>query len=111
VSLSQPVYKGEIGSAHADLTSSASALSRITRSARERQTTTTFKEEYARRAGIDGTIAQGAHAFDLRRSRYIGLSKTRLQHLIIASSLNLIRIGAWLMEKPRAHTRVSRFGR
>ena len=79
--------------------------------ARERQTTTTFKEEYARRAGREGTIAQGVHAFDLRRSRYIGLPKTRLQHLMIASALNLVRMGAWLMEKPRAHTRVSRFGR
>ncbi len=79
--------------------------------ARERQTTKAFKEEYARRAGREGTISQGVHAFDLRRSRYIGLAKTRLQHLIIASSLNLVRMGAWLMEKPRAHTRVSRFGR
>lgn len=79
--------------------------------ARERQTTKSFKEEYARRAGREGTISQGVHAFDLRRSRYIGLAKTRLQHLIIASSLNLVRMGAWLMEKPRAHTRVSRFGR
>ena len=79
--------------------------------ARERQTTATFKEEYARRAGIEGTIAQGVHGFDLRRSRYIGLAKTRLQHLMIASALNLVRMGAWLMEKPRARTRVSRFGR
>jgi transposase len=79
--------------------------------ARERQTTATFKEEYAQRAGIEGTIAQGVHGFDLRRSRYIGLAKTRLQHLMIASALNLVRMGAWLMEKPRAQTRVSRFGR
>src|SRR5579859_3041532 len=57
--------------------------------ARERQTTTAFKEEYARRAGIEGTISQGVHTFDLRRSRYLGLAKTRLQHLIIASALNL----------------------
>lgn len=79
--------------------------------ARQRQTSTTFKEEYARRAGIEGTIAQGVHAFDLRRSRYIGLAKTRLQHLIIAASLNLVRMGAWLMEHPHARTRISRFGR
>jgi transposase len=79
--------------------------------AREHQTTATFKEKYARRAGIEGTIAQGVHSFDLRRSRSIGLAKTRLQHLMIASALNLVRMGAWLMEKPRAHTRVSRFGR
>ncbi|HEV2659457.1 MAG TPA: IS1182 family transposase [Ktedonobacteraceae bacterium] len=79
--------------------------------ARKRQTTASFKETYARRAGIEGTIAQGVHGFDLRRSRYIGLAKTRLQHALIASALNLFRMGAWFMEKPRAQTRVSRFAR
>lgn len=79
--------------------------------ARQRQTSATFKEEYARRAGREGTIAQGVHAFDLRRSRSIGLAKTRLQHLIIAASLNLVRMGAWLREHPHARTRISRFGR
>ena len=73
--------------------------------------TETFKEEYARRAGIEATIAQGVHSCDLRRSRYIGLAKTRQQHIFIGSALNLIRMGAWLMEKPRAQTRISRFGR
>lgn len=34
--------------------------------ARERQSTATLKEEDARRAGIEGTIAQGIHSFDLR---------------------------------------------
>jgi transposase len=79
--------------------------------AREHQKTASFKEVYARRAGIEGTIAQGVHGFDLRQARYIGLDKTKLQHVLIASALNLFRIGAWLMEKPRAQTRVSRFAR
>jgi transposase len=79
--------------------------------ARERQQTKDFKEKYAKRAGIEGTIAQGVHSFDLRRSRYIGLTKTRLQHILIASALNVVRIGAWLMQRPRAQTRISRFGR
>ncbi len=79
--------------------------------ARERQHTQDFKERYAKRAGIEGTIAQGVHSFDLRRSRYIGLTKTRLQHILIASALNVVRIGAWLMERPRAQTRTSRFAR
>ena len=79
--------------------------------ARERQKTESFKEVYSRRAGIEGTIAQGVHGFDLRRSRYIGLKKTNLQHVIITSALNLVRMGAWLMETPRAQTRVSRFAR
>lgn len=79
--------------------------------ARERQQTPDFKERYAKRAGIEGTIVQGVHSFDLRRSRYIGLTKTRLQHILIASALNLVRISAWLMEQPCAQTRTSRFGR
>ena len=79
--------------------------------ARERQHTQDFKERYAKRAGIEGTIAQGVHSFDLRRSRYIGLTQTRLQHILIASALNVVRIGAWLMERPRAQTRTSRFAR
>ncbi len=47
--------------------------------------------------------------FDLRRSRYLGLTKTQLQHLFVAASLNMVRMGAWLMEKPHAQTRRSRF--
>lgn len=69
----------------------------------------TRKQKYARRAGIEGTISQGVRGFDLRRSRSIGLAKTRLQHLFVAASLNMIRMGAWLMEKPLAQTRRSRF--
>ncbi len=79
--------------------------------ARVRQKAPDFKSKYAKRAGIEGTISQGVRGFDLRRSRYIGLAKTRLQHLFIAASLNMIRMGAWLMEKPHAQTRCSRFGK
>jgi DDE family transposase len=44
--------------------------------ARERQHTELFKAQYARRAGIEGTLSQGVHTGDLRRSRYIGFMKT-----------------------------------
>ncbi len=30
---------------------------------------------------------------------------------VCAAALNLVRMGAWLMEMPRAQTRVSRFAR
>ena len=43
--------------------------------ARERQYTEQFKAQYARRAGIEGTISQGTHHGDLRRTRYIGFVK------------------------------------
>jgi len=79
--------------------------------ARQRQKTELFKTQYAARAGIEGTISQGTRTSDLRRSRYIGLPKTRLLHLLIAAALNFIRVAAWLAETPRARTRQSAFAR
>jgi transposase len=66
--------------------------------ARQRQRTVEFKEHYADRAGIEGTLSQGMRAFDLRRSRYIGLAKTHLQHILIATAINLVRVVAWLTD-------------
>jgi transposase len=78
-------------------------------SARVRQETEAFKQRYKRRAGIEGTISQGTHGFDLRYARYRGLAKTALQHVFVALALNLTRLVAWWDEQPRAQTRPSRF--
>ncbi len=51
------------------------------------------------------TVQLGA----LRRSQYVGLAKTRLLHLLIGAALNVVRVAAWLAERPRAGTRVSPF--
>jgi len=77
--------------------------------ARQRQTTPEFKETYARRAGVEGTISQGTRRCGLRHSRYIGLGKTHLQHIFTAVAVNLIRLADWFEEVPRAQTRHSRF--
>jgi transposase len=77
--------------------------------ARKRQNTDTFKDLYAARAGIEGTISQGTRIGDLRRSRYIGLPKTRLHHLLLAAGINLLRVCAWLADVPRSQTRRSAF--
>jgi transposase len=77
--------------------------------ARQRQTTEEFKQGYKVRAGVEGTISQGTRSFDLRRSRYVGLPKTHLQHVLIAAAMNLARVMAWLEKIPRAQTRHSRF--
>lgn len=77
--------------------------------ARTRQQTEVFKAQYARRAGIEGTISQGTHTGDLRRSRYIGFAKTRLMHLLLAAAINFMRVAAWLAETPRSRTRQSAF--
>jgi transposase len=78
---------------------------------RLRQTTSAFKEAYAQRAGIEGTISQSVRRCGLRRSRYLGLPKTRLQHLATASAINLLRVAEWLDQTPRAKTRHSAFER
>lgn len=83
----------------------------VLQAARERQKTEVFKTQYTARAGIEGTISQGTRTSDLRRSRYIGLPKTRLLHLLIAAALNFIRVAAWLADTPRARTRQSAFAR
>lgn len=77
--------------------------------ARQRQQTQEFKDRYAIRAGIEGTISQGVRAFDLRRSRYIGLAKTHLQHVITAAAINCSRLLAWMMGSPLDGTRISPF--
>ena len=77
--------------------------------ARHYQTTPEFKERYKKRAGVEGTISQATRGFELRRARYIGLAKTRLQHLLTAAALNLTRAVAWLQDQPVAQTRLSAF--
>jgi len=77
--------------------------------ARTRQEGVEFKEKYKLRAGIEGTISQGVRGFGMRRTRYRGLKKTHLEHLIIATAINLRRYLAWLEAIPLAKTRTSHF--
>jgi transposase len=79
--------------------------------ARQRQQTSTFARQYALREGIEATISQGVRAFGLRRSRYIGLDKTHLQHLGIAAAINVVRVVAWLDGDELAPTRASAYQR
>ncbi len=76
---------------------------------RQQQTTPEFQQRYAARAGIEGTLSQGTRTMGLRRTRYIGLAKTHLQHVITAAAINLKRIVDWLNEVPQATTRTSAF--
>jgi transposase len=77
--------------------------------ARERETTRAYKKEYAKRAGIEGTISQGVRAFGLRRAKYVGLAKTHWQHVFTATAINFTRISNWLSDIPREKTRISAF--
>ncbi|MBI3757137.1 MAG: transposase [Deltaproteobacteria bacterium] len=77
--------------------------------ARMQQASEAGQQLYKRRAGIEGTLSHGVQSFGLRRSRYRGLKKTHLQHVMTAVAMNVGRIVAWLDHIPRATTRTSRF--
>ena len=79
--------------------------------ARAEQSTTGWQRRYARRAGVESTIAQAVKVTNARRARYRGLPKTRLEHNTMAAALNLIRLDAWFNGEildPRRTTHLSR---
>jgi transposase len=77
--------------------------------ARRRQQTPAYRQRYAARAGIEATISQGLRLADLRHTRYLGLAKTRLQHVLTAAALNICRLSDWFAERPRASVRITPF--
>ena len=76
---------------------------------RRQQETEAWRARYGKRAGVEGTLSQAVRAFGLRRCRYIGLAKTQLQHVFTAIAINIVRVDAWLTDRPRAKTRRSAF--
>ncbi|WP_159425990.1 transposase [Streptomyces noursei] len=79
----------------------------VIQQARAQEDTQERKERYAHRAGVEGTISQGVRAFGLRRCRYHGLAKARLQHQFTATAMNFHRLNGWWTDIPRACTRTS----
>jgi transposase len=77
--------------------------------ARRQQTTEEFRQQYAARAGIEGTHEQAVRRCGLRRCRYIGQAKAHLQHVLTAAALNVIRLDDWWAGAPVSRTRCSRF--
>jgi DDE family transposase len=67
--------------------------------ARQREVTDAFQAEYAHRAGIEGTISRGVRTAGLRRTRYIGLTRVRLGHILTAVGLNVLRLGEWFLRR------------
>ncbi|MEU0213372.1 transposase [Streptomyces canus] len=64
---------------------------------------------YAVRAGIEATLSQTVRSNGLRRTRYRGIAKTHVQHVLTAMACNLTRTADWIAETPRGRTRSSRF--
>jgi hypothetical protein len=78
--------------------------------ARTAQQATGFQADYARRAGVEGTMRQAA-SHGARRARYRGLPKTRLDHLYMAAALNLLRLEAFWTGTPLGRQRTSHLTR
>jgi Transposase DDE domain len=79
--------------------------------ARQREDTAVFKDTYRHRAGIEGTHSQGTRTMGLRRSRYVGLAKTHLAHVAIATAINVVQLTSWLRGEAPEQTRTSAFKR
>jgi transposase len=79
--------------------------------ARARQETKSFRDCYALRAGIEGSISEAVRQHDLRHCRYIGMAKAHLQHVFTAMAMNFVRVGRWLTHQPRRRTRTGAFER
>jgi predicted HicB family RNase H-like nuclease len=79
--------------------------------ARQREATEGFQTTYARRAGIEGTLSRGMRNRRLRRTRYIGLARVHLGHILTAVGLNVLRLGEWFLQTARAKTRITPFAR
>ncbi|MBV9603215.1 MAG: IS1182 family transposase [Chloroflexi bacterium] len=77
--------------------------------ARRWQRTDEFRQRYAARAGVEATHAQAVRRSGLRRTRYIGLAKTHVQHVATAAAVNVLRLAAWCAGTPFATTRCSHF--
>lgn len=80
------------------------------RQARQRQPTDAFLQRYHVRAGVEGLISQAVNSHGLRRSRYRGLAKTRLQHVVTPRQST--SVGLWLgstaLHAPEPVSRLSR---
>jgi len=78
--------------------------------ARAAEDTIPFRADYARRAGVEGTMHQ-ATSHGARRARYRGLPKTRLDHVYMACALNLLRLEAYWTGTPLDRRRTSHLAR
>jgi len=84
---------------------------RALQQARDREQTPEFRAVYAKRAGVEGTIAQAVRTCEMRRARYIGSKKLRLQAFFTATAINILRACAWMAEERPASTPISRFAK
>ncbi|WP_406012207.1 transposase [Streptomyces sp. NBC_00984] len=78
---------------------------------RREQLTDEWQRRCTTRAGVEGTISQAAWRTRIRRTRYTGLPKTHLGHILAATAINIIRLDAWITGTPLGETRTSHLAR
>jgi Transposase DDE domain len=79
--------------------------------ARAEQNTNDWKARYAARAGVEGTMRQTTHVTGIRTARYRGLPKTRLEHTLAATAINIIRLDSYWTGHPLDRTRTTHLAR
>src|SRR5262249_51637573 len=75
--------------------------------ARHRESAEEFRSTYGKRAGIEGTLSRSIRRCRLRRTRYTGLARVHLAHLLTAVAINFLRLGEWFTGVQRTKTRRS----
>jgi len=85
-------------------------LAQAQQTARSQEKTVPFAADYARRAGVEGTMHQAASR-GARRARYRGLERTRLEHAFMAVALDLLRLEAYWNGTPLDRRRTSHLAR
>jgi len=86
-------------------------LHEVQAAARAAQDSKHWREDYARRAGIEATISQAVTVTGSRRARYRGLARTHLEHVYSAIALNLWRLDAYWNDTPIDRERTSHLAR
>lgn len=94
-----------------ELTVSSREHHEALRIAREWESTSEYKQEYAKRQGVEGTISRAVRTCGLRRTRYRGHTKAHLGHVLIATAMNFVRTGEWFSGALPAPSRTSTFVR
>ncbi|MFE7115002.1 IS1182 family transposase [Streptomyces sp. NPDC057654] len=73
------------------------------------QQTEQWQRRYAIRAGVEATLSQNVRAHGLRRTRYRGLPRTHVQHVLTAMACNLSRLADWYDTTTSSGRRAPRF--
>lgn len=73
------------------------------------QQTKDWQQRYAIRAGIEATLSQDIRNCGLRRTRYHGLARTHVQHVLTALACNLTRIADWIADPTSTRRRPTHF--